>query len=115
MLCMHSKARIVFKKGARIMESNKNMHCWNYNDCGHEKDSLCPAVADNAGKSCWLVAKTLCGGEMHGEHTQRTKSCGGCAFYIYVHVLLTRPPLEEQPYKDTRRVAAIQRRTLFFT
>jgi hypothetical protein len=96
------------------MESNKKVRCWNYNECGHEKDSLCPAVSENAGKSCWLVAKTLCGGRVHGEHTQRTKSCEGCAFYIYIHVLLSRPPAEEQSYKDTRRAAAIQKERLSF-
>ncbi len=85
------------------MESNKNMYCWNYNDCGHEKDSLCPAVSEKAGKSCWLTAKTLCGGKVHGEHSQRTKACEGCAFYIYIHVLRSKPPFEPQSHEDTRR------------
>jgi hypothetical protein len=96
------------------MERNKKVRCWNYNECGHEKDSLCPAASENAGKPCWLVAKTLCGGRVHGEHTQRTKSCEGCAFYIYIHVLLSRPPAEEQLYKDTKLAAAIQRDRLSF-
>lgn len=88
------------------MESDKNMRCWTYKACGHEKDLLCPAVTENAGKSCWLVPKTLCGGNVHGEHTQRTKSCEGCAFYIYIHI--SRPPLEQQSYKDTRGVDVLR-------
>jgi hypothetical protein len=95
------------------MESKKKMRCWNYNECGHEKDSLCPAVAGNTGKPCWLVAKTLCGGKVHGRHAQRTKSCEGCAFYIYIH-LRSRPLLEEQSCEDTRRVAEIRRGRLSF-
>ena len=97
-------AWVVFKKGARIMESKKNMHCWNYNDCGHGKDSLCPAVDEKAGRECWLVAKTICGGNVHGKHTERIKSCEGCSFYIYIHASLSKSPLEQQSYKDTRRV-----------
>jgi hypothetical protein len=34
------------------------MQCWNYHDCGHGKNSLCPAVVQKAGSSCWLVPKT---------------------------------------------------------
>jgi hypothetical protein len=84
------------------MESNKNMQCWDYNNCGHGKDSLCPAVDQKAGKSCWLVPKTLCGGKVHGKHTQRIKSCEGCSFYIYIHVLLPKLLLTPQPYDETR-------------
>ena len=84
------------------MEGNKNRRCWTYNDCGHGKDSLCPAVDEKAVRSCWLVAKTLCGGKVHGKHTQRIKSCEGCAFYIYIHVLLSKQSLAHQPYIETR-------------
>ena len=86
------------------MESNKNMQCWNYNNCGHGKDSLCPAVIQKAGRSCWLVAKTLCGGKVHGKHAQRTKECKGCGFYIYMHVLGSKPSLAHEPYIETRGV-----------
>jgi hypothetical protein len=86
------------------MENNKNMQCWNYNNCGHGKDSLCPAVDQKAGRSCWLVPKTLCGGKVHGEHAERIKSCEGCSFYIYIHVLLSKPPPADQPYNETREV-----------
>jgi len=84
------------------LESNKNMQCWNYNNCGHGKDSLCPVVDQKAGRSCWLVAKTLCGGKVHGKHSERTKSCEGCAFYIYMRVLLSQPPKADQTYNETR-------------
>jgi len=57
------------------MESHKKVQCWDYNNCGHGKDALCPAVDQKAGGSCWLVAKTLCGGKVHGKHAERIKSC----------------------------------------
>ena len=83
------------------MESDKNIKCWTYNNCGHGKDSLCPAVDQKAGRSCWLVAKTLCGGKVHGNQTKRIKSCEGCAFYIYIHVLSSQPSFAYQPYTQT--------------
>lgn len=79
------------------MENNKNMQCWIYNNCGHGKDSLCPAVSEKAGRSCWLVAKTLCGGKVHGSRTQRVKACEGCSFYIYVHLLPPKPLMAHKP------------------
>lgn len=85
------------------MEWNKNMQCWKYNNCAHGKDLLCPAAEQNEGRSCWLVAKTLCGGKVHGKHTERMKSCEGCGFYIYIHSLLARPPLDTSLPYDTRR------------
>jgi len=85
------------------MEYNKNLQCWNYNNCSHEKDALCPAVAKRAGSSCWLVPKTLCGGSSHGNHTQRIKSCTGCGFYIYIHAVLSKPPVAYEPYNEIRK------------
>jgi hypothetical protein len=79
------------KKGARIMESHKKMRCWDYNNCGHEKDALCPAVDQKTGGPCWLVPKTLCGGKVHGKHAKRIRSCEGCSFYIYMHIVRSKP------------------------
>ena len=90
------------------MGRNNNMQCWNYNNCGHGKDSLCPAVDQKAGRSCWLVAKTLCGGKVHGKHTKRIKSCEGCGFYIYMHVSLSKPSLARQLCNDTIRLKVLR-------
>jgi hypothetical protein len=96
------------KKGVKIMESNKKMQCWDYNNCSHGKDALCPAVDQKAGRSCWLVAKTLCGGKVHGKHAKRIKSCDGCGFYIYMQVLLSKPSLAHQLYNIKRGVEALR-------
>ena len=96
------------EKGVRIMESNKKMKCWDYNNCGHGKDALCPAADQKSGQSCWLVAKTLCGGKVHGKHTKRIKSCEGCGFYIYMHVVHSKPSLAHQLYNDTREAEGLR-------
>ncbi len=84
------------------MESNRKIQCWEYNNCGHGEDALCPAADQKAGRSCWLVAKTLCGGKVHGRRTQRTKECEGCGFYIHMHIVRSTSSSSHQPYHETR-------------
>ncbi|HEX8948436.1 MAG TPA: hypothetical protein VF790_05710 [Dissulfurispiraceae bacterium] len=56
--------------------------CWEYMKCGREKNSSCPAVAQYAGRSCWLVAGTLCGGKVQGTRAQQIQNCKLCDFYM---------------------------------
>lgn len=85
------------------MSSSEKKQCWHYNDCGHEKDALCPAVHQKAGRSCWLVPKTLCGGAVHGRHARRIKSCNGCGFYIYMHTAQAQPSSIALPGTKARK------------
>ena len=73
-------------------------NCWEFKDCGREPggahvtdDGACPAAthqgADGinhgvcAGRACWAVAGTLCGGEVQGSWAQKRLSCLSCDFY----------------------------------
>jgi hypothetical protein len=38
----------------------------------------------NAGRACWIVAGTLCKGEVQGTFAQKFKNCRECDFYISV-------------------------------
>ena len=60
------------------------IQCWEFMKCGREKDSSCPAVLQYAGRSCWLVAGTLCGGEAEGVNAARIQNCKLCDFYIKI-------------------------------
>ena len=35
----------------------------------------------NAGRTCWVVAGTLCKGEVQGSFAQKYKNCEKCEFY----------------------------------
>ena len=35
----------------------------------------------NAGRACWIVAGTLCGGEVQGTFARKYASCDKCDFY----------------------------------
>ena len=74
------------------------LNCWEAMGCGREPGGknaeelgICPAAAEehldaihggrNAGRACWVVAGTLCSGEVHGTFAHKYKDCGICEFY----------------------------------
>lgn len=71
------------------------LNCWEIKKCGKEPDGsnihdtgVCPVCMDkscnginngvNAGRICWAVAGTLCGGKVQGDFAQKSVSCMGC-------------------------------------
>jgi CRP-like cAMP-binding protein len=81
--------------------STKKLNCWEFMGCkrgpgGAQTDGsgTCIAAADssydginsgeNAGRICWAVAGTCCGGEIQGTFAEKRDSCTGCPFYRLV-------------------------------
>ncbi len=81
----------------------KKQNCWEVIKCGRESDSgdyffsdagTCPASIElctdgvnggkNAGRACWAIAGTFCGGEIQGNYVNKLKSCLQCDFYKQV-------------------------------
>lgn len=79
----------------------KKLNCWEFKKCGretggkHEKDlGVCPATLEkkldgthegkNAGRACWVVAGTLCGGKTQGTFAKKYENCEKCDFYNLV-------------------------------
>ena len=73
-------------------------NCWEHMRCGCEpggakakERGLCPAATErklngvhggiNAGRSCWIVARTLRDGQDQGDFTQKVRICAKCDFY----------------------------------
>jgi len=58
------------------------------------EDGTCPASTElymdgvndgqNAGRACWAVAGTLCGGKLQGDYASKIRSCKACEFYKQV-------------------------------
>ena len=80
------------------MEKKKKQNCWEFKKCGREPGGahahdlgVCPATLEgkldgvhegkNAGRSCWVLAGTLCKGEVQGSFAQKYKNCEICDFY----------------------------------
>jgi hypothetical protein len=78
-------------------------NCWEVKKCGRQPGGLksrelgvCPAAADSnlsgrnegkyAGRYCWKIAGTLCGGVVQGTYATKLKNCVSCEFYKMVKV-----------------------------
>jgi len=74
------------------------MNCWEVMGCGRQPGGdkvgelgACPAAAEarldgvhggeNAGRACWAVAGTLCGGTVRGIFAAKYRDCLNCLFY----------------------------------
>jgi hypothetical protein len=51
--------------------------CWQLQNCA---ENTCPAYKNECGR-CWLIAGTMCGGEVQGKFADKFKSCTECAVY----------------------------------
>ena len=73
-------------------------NCWDFKKCGREVGGvkvrelgICPAATEkrlngihegrNAGRCCWVVAGTLCDGEIQGIFADKKGTCIECDFY----------------------------------
>ncbi|WP_444550733.1 two-CW domain-containing protein [Candidatus Magnetomonas plexicatena] len=82
------------------METVK-LNCWEFNRCQREVGGkkaeelgVCPVPLEsrldgfnggvNAGRSCWAIAGTLCGGKPRGTLAQKLKDCTLCKFHQLV-------------------------------
>ena len=79
--------------------SKKN--CWEIKKCGREPGGaramemgICTAAVDtisdgrndgtNAGRYCWRVAGTFCGGQVQGSMADKIMDCVECEFFLQV-------------------------------
>ncbi|MFH1238746.1 MAG: hypothetical protein V1653_01375 [bacterium] len=107
----------------------KKQNCWEYKKCGREPGGektselgVCPAAIElaadgihggkNGGRCCWVIAGTLCKGEIQGSFAKKfVQNCQKCDFYILVkreegkfqlsNVLLNTIELNKQNKKNS--------------
>lgn len=73
-------------------------NCWEFKNCGRNPGGakvaemgVCPAAStassnglnggSNAGRICWAIAGTFCGGKVQGSFADKQASCLGCEFF----------------------------------
>jgi len=83
------------------------LNCWEHKKCGrqpggHKSQELgiCPVTTyhelsgahggKNAGRACWAIAGSLCGGKIQGTYAQKLHNCWSCDFMKNVK-------MEEEP------------------
>jgi hypothetical protein len=76
-------------------------NCWEFKKCGREVGGVkekelgtCPANVTrelngthggkNAGRACWVVSGTMCGGNVQGTFAKKYDNCEKCDFYRVV-------------------------------
>ncbi|HAM52585.1 MAG TPA: hypothetical protein DCP92_18495 [Nitrospiraceae bacterium] len=84
-----------------MKKQDKKLNCWEFKKCGREAGGakaeelgVCPAATDeklnavhggkNAGRSCWVVAGTMCGERVQGTFAQKYQNCYLCDFFSAV-------------------------------
>jgi hypothetical protein len=72
-------------------------NCWEVKNCGRQPGGpkvaelgVCPAATEqalngahggkNAGRACWVVAGSLCGGKIQGTYAKKLLNCWRCEF-----------------------------------
>jgi hypothetical protein len=80
-----------------VMEPKNKQNCWEFKKCGREPGGtkadelgVCPAATEqglnsahggkNAGRACWVVAGSLCGGKVQGTYAKKLLNCWRCEF-----------------------------------
>ena len=84
-----------------VKTSTTKVNCWEFRKCGREPGGdrvaelgVCPASTlqaldgahggKNAGRACWAVAGSFCGGAIQGTYAQKLRNCRACDFMIAV-------------------------------
>lgn len=74
------------------------LNCWEFKECGREPSGVraaelgvCPVCTEDrldsvhggrsGGRSCWVVAGSLCGGRVQGTFAAKYGNCKNCDFY----------------------------------
>lgn len=77
------------------------LNCWEFKKCGRHEGGekvhdlgVCPASNEPrldgvhggvmGGRSCWVVAGSMCGGKRQGTYAQKYENCQKCDFYMAV-------------------------------
>ena len=73
------------------------VNCWEHKKCGRQPGGpkalelgICPVTTyrelhgahggENAGRACWAIAGSLCGGKLQGTYAQKLNNCWRCDF-----------------------------------
>lgn len=68
------------------------LRCWEIKKCASIQ---CPAYENECGR-CWLIAGTMCGGEVQGNFAKKYRSCLDCE--VYQEAVLSSPETELQEH-----------------
>lgn len=65
------------KNGRRKPSRN----CWDIRKCPDSTRAVCPAWEFDAGKLCWFINGTICGGSVQKNWKEKMKICRSCTVF----------------------------------
>jgi hypothetical protein len=85
--------------GTGVLETTTKakLNCWEHKKCGRQPGGskvadlgICPVTTygelngahggQNAGRACWAIAGSLCGGKIQGTYAAKLNNCWRCEF-----------------------------------
>jgi predicted transcriptional regulator len=76
--------QVFFLVSSRMRWTNKSRECWIIKKCPPERKKRCPAWEFRAGKLCWFISGTICGGAVQKDWDEKMKICRSCKVLISV-------------------------------
>lgn len=107
---INANTKFIFTIPTRTWEERMpKKNCWDLKNCGRQpggrmvgEHGVCPAATNelldgihegkNAGRACWVVAGTFCGGVVQGTEAQKQHNCWKCDFFQLVKKEETSSP-----------------------
>lgn len=74
--------QVFFLVSSRMRWTNKSRECWIIKKCPPERKKRCPAWEFRAGKLCWFISGTICGGAVQKDWDEKMKICRSCKVLI---------------------------------
>jgi len=65
-------------------KKKSSVNCWEFYHCPRDRQMVCPAYQQEAGRACWSIAGTLCGGESQEMNAKMIGNCEICDFFRQV-------------------------------
>ncbi len=73
----HAEKQVLFLLALKGGDAG-GAECWKVLGCPPERKRRCPAWELKAGRFCWFVNGTLCGGKAQANWREKMKICGSC-------------------------------------
>jgi len=80
----HIERQLLFLASRRRGNKKPDKPCWAIKKCPQALKKQCPAWEFQAGKLCWFINGTICGGVVHKKWQDKIEVCRKCKVFIEV-------------------------------
>ena len=77
----HVERQLLFLVALRKEKRKAGKPCWVVKKCPKKRRIQCPAREFQAGRFCWFITGTICGGENQTNWEEKMKICRSCEIF----------------------------------